>query len=62
MTGGWHNPFMAPRGIKSMQEINYKVTYKSNSVAAYLEDASKSCRKRYRYYMNVDEDESAYTS
>ena len=62
MTNGWHNPFMAPRGIKSMAEINYKVIYKTRSVEAFLEDASRNCRKRYRYYMNVDEDESAYTS
>ena len=62
MTSGWHNPFMAPRGIKSMSEVNYKVVYKSKSLEAFLEDASKNCRRRYRYYMNADEDESAYTS
>ena len=62
MTDGWHSPFMSPRGIKSMAEVNYKITYKTKSVEAYLEEASKNCRRRYRYYMNVDEDESAYTS
>ena len=62
MTDGWHNPFMSPRGIKSMAEVNYKITYKTKAVEAYLEEASKNCRRRYRYYMNVDEDESAYTS
>ena len=36
MTDGWHNPFMSPRGVKSMAEVNYKVSYKSKSVEAYL--------------------------
>ena len=62
MTDGWHNPFMSPRGVKSMEEVNYKISYKTKSVEAYLEDASKNCRKRFRYYMNVDEDQSAVTS
>ena len=62
MTDGWHNPFMSPRGVKSMAEVNYRVTYKSKAVEAYLEEASKNCRRRYRYYMNADEEESQYTS
>ena len=36
MTDGWHNPFMSPRGVKCMAEVNYKVSYKSKSVEAYL--------------------------
>ena len=58
MTDGWHNPFMSPRGVKSMAEVNYRVKYKSKAVEAYLEEASKNCRRRYRYYMNADEEES----
>ena len=37
MTAGWHNPFMQPRGVKSMEEINYNINYKRNSRKVYLE-------------------------
>ena len=57
MTCGYHMPYMHPRGIKSMEEINYSVTYKKLSVQKYLEKASKQCRSRFQYFMNVDEDD-----
>ena len=55
MTGGWHNAFMAPRGVKSMEEISYKVVYKKNSLKKFLEAASKTCMKKNKYYMNAPE-------
>ena len=57
MTSGYHMPYMHPRGIKNMQEINYSVTYKRLSLQKYLEKASKTCRSRFQYFMNVDEDD-----
>jgi len=56
LTGGYHAPFMAPRGVKSMSEIKYKVNYKANSIQKYLEAASLSCRGKNYYYMNAEED------
>lgn len=53
MTGGWHNAFMAPRGIKNMEEINYKVKYKKNSLKRMLEQASRHCIKRNKYNLNM---------
>ena len=59
LTGGWHNPFMAPRGIQNMDEINYQVGYRKNSLKKILEAASFNCRERNKYYMNSVEDEQA---
>lgn len=40
-----------------MGEINYSVTYKKLSLQKYLEKASKKCRSRFQYFMNVDEND-----
>lgn len=50
---------MAPRGINSMEEVNYKVTYKRNSLKVFLEQASKNCRARNKYFMNLDTEEAS---
>jgi len=57
MTGGWHMPFMQQRGIKSMEEVNYSLTYKRLSLQKYLERASKNTCSRFQYFMNVDEED-----
>ena len=53
MSGGWHNPWVQPRGITCMDEINYQITYKKESVRVYLLQASRNCRARYKYFMNA---------
>ena len=53
MTGGWHSAFMAPRGIKNMDEINYRVKYKKNSLKRMLVQGSLNCIKRNRYFLNT---------
>ena len=57
MSAGYHNPWIQSRGISSMEEINYNVTYKKESLKMFLLQASRNCRKRYKYYMNAQEDE-----
>ena len=37
-----------------MEEINYKIKYKANSLQQYLETASRNCRARFKYYMNAE--------
>ena len=44
MTGGWHYPFLMPRGIKTMAEVRYTVSYKKLSLKKYMERASYNCR------------------
>ena len=56
MNDGYNNPFMAPRGITNMDEISYKINYKKLSMQKYLEKVSLKCRKRFKYYMNVQEE------
>ena len=50
-------PFMSPRGIANMEEVNYNINYKKLSLQKFLEKASRNCRKRYKYYMNSKEPE-----
>ena len=57
MTDGWHNAFMMPRGIKDLDEINYKMTYKKKSLKKWFEHASRKCRHRYKYHMNAQDQE-----
>ena len=53
---------MAPRGINSMEEVNYKVTYKRNSLKVFLEQASKNCRSRNKYFMNLETEDASNIS
>lgn len=47
---------MAPRGIKNMEEINYKVAYKKRSLKIFLEQASRNCRAKNKYFMNAGDE------
>ena len=53
---------MAPRGINNMEEVNYKVTYKRNSLKVFLEQASKNCRSRNKYFMNLETEDASNIS
>ena len=57
MNNGYHMPFLMPRGIRSMKEINYQITYQRLSIQKYLELASRECRSRFMYFMNADDEE-----
>ena len=50
-------PYMHPRGIKSMEEVDYSITYKKPSIQKWLEKSGRKCRGRFQYFMNVDEDD-----
>ena len=39
-----------------MAEVKYSVTYKKPSLQRFLEKASKNCRGRFQYFMNIDDD------
>lgn len=59
LTAGYHYPFMSPRGIDCMDDINYEIVYKKTSLQKYLQQASKKCRAKFKYYMNVQEEEDS---
>lgn len=42
-----------------MDDINYEIVYKKTSLQKYLQQASKKCRAKFKYYMNVQEEEDS---
>ncbi len=57
LNDGYSYPFMAPRGIQDMEEIKYQIDYRKPSIKKFLTIVSRNTRKKFKYYMNVQEEE-----